>query len=415
MSAQTDNKFDQVFVTAEEAIAAYKNGEMLILTDDEDRENEGDLVIAADFATPEAINFMALHGRGLICMSITEKRAAELSLAAMAPENTALMGTAFTVSVDAVSGTTTGISAADRAETIRQMNAPYCKPADLARPGHVFPLIAQNGGVLSRPGHTEAVVDLSRAAGLSPAGVLCEILNIDGSMSRLPSLMTLAEEHHLKIASVADLVAYRKRNEKLILEAARAALPTPFGEFQIVVFENIFDPQETHTALIKGNISQSITPLVRVHSSCFTGDIFGSRRCDCGTQLETALQQISDAGQGIVIYLNQEGRGIGLVNKIRAYQLQENGMDTVEANQQLGFAPDEREYWFAAQILKELGVMSVRLLTNNPRKVEGLSEMGIDVAERLPLIIKENPENARYLHTKSHKMGHFLLKSSLKS
>lgn len=397
-----------VFVTAEEAIEAYRNGEMLILIDDEDRENEGDFVMAAEFVTPDAINFMVTHGRGLVCVSITEARAKELDLPMMVTQNSALLGTAFTVSVDAVENTTTGISTSDRAETIRVMLDNDTRPEDLGRPGHIFPLVANPGGVLVRPGHTEAVVDLAKAAGCKPAGVLCEILATDGTMARLPQLMALAEEFDLKIASVEDVVKYRQRNETLIQEVTDVALPSRYGNFNLSFFENIHNPNEYHMALAKGCWEKEEPVLIRVHSECMTGDTFGSLRCDCGNQLHSALYAIEENGSGVVLYMKQEGRGIGLANKLRAYNLQDQGKDTVEANEALGFKADLREYWFAVQMLKYMGITRVKLMTNNPRKVDALKQYGIDVVERVPLLVGANPSNKRYLQTKKDKLGHLI-------
>jgi len=397
-----------VFVSAAEAIAAFGRGEMLILVDDEERENEGDLVIAAEHATAEAINFMAIHGRGLVCVAITEARARQLNLAPMVKENSALLGTAFTVSVDAWQGTTTGISAFDRAKTVQVMIDPAAVPDDLARPGHVFPLVAHPGGVLGRPGHTEAVIDLARLSGKNPAGVLCEILDEDGSMARLPKLMELAERFDLKIASVGDLINYRYKTEKLVKEVTDVHLPTAFGDFRLRLFENCLKPSEHHLALVKGDIGGDEPLLMRIHSECLTGDTFSSLRCDCGDQLHAALAAIEEAGRGAVLYMRQEGRGIGLANKIRAYKLQDEGKDTVEANEALGFKADLREYWFAAQMVRELGIKKIRLMTNNPRKVQGLAEYGIEVVERIPLIVDANAVNEKYLRTKKEKLGHII-------
>lgn len=401
-------KHSSVFVSAAEAIAAFRRGEMLILVDDEERENEGDLVIAAELATAEAVNFMAVHGRGLVCAAITEARARQLNLAPMAKENSALLGTAFTVSVDARQGTTTGISAFDRAKTVQAIIDPATVPDDLARPGHVFPLIAHPGGVLGRPGHTEAVIDLARLSGKNPAGVLCEILDDDGSMARLPKLMELAERFNLKIASVGDLINHRYKTEKLVKEVTDVHLPTAFGDFRLRLFENSLNPSEHHLALIKGDIEGDEPLLTRIHSECLTGDTFASLRCDCGDQLHAALAAIKEAGRGAVLYMRQEGRGIGLANKIRAYKLQDEGKDTVEANEALGFKADLREYWFAAQMVRELGIKKIRLMTNNPRKVQGLAEYGIEVVERVPLIVDANAVNEKYLRTKKEKLGHII-------
>lgn len=401
-------KNDAPFISAAEAIAAFARGEMLILIDEEDRENEGDLVISAAHADAAAINFMAREGRGLICVTLTEERARQLNLTPMVSENTALLGTAFTISVDARRGTTTGISAADRSATVRALIDPATRPEDLARPGHVFPLVAVSGGVISRPGHTEAVVDLAAAAGLFPAGVLCEIMDDDGSMARLPRLVKLAKEHGLKLASVQDLVDYRCRNEQLIERLADVELPTDYGRFRLLLYQNRFNKSEHHLALIKGNPADGNPPLVRVHSECLTGDTFASLRCDCGNQLHHALQAIEQEGRGVLIYLRQEGRGIGLANKILAYSLQEEGQDTVQANETLGFKADLRQYWFAAQILREMQISRVRLMTNNPAKVEGLQRCGIEINERKSIVMHGNPINQKYLETKARKLGHLL-------
>lgn len=396
------------FVGSEAAIEAFRRGEMLILIDDEERENEGDLVIAAEYATPQAINFMATHGRGLICLALTAERARELRLTPMVESNTALLGTAFTVSVDAKQRTATGISAFDRAETIRGLIAPETRPEDLARPGHVFPLIAHPHGVLGRPGHTEAVIDLARAAGLKPSGVLCEILDHDGSMARLPRLLEMAAKFNLKVASVGDLINHRYRNEKLVKKVTDVHLPGVYGDFRLHLYQSLLNPAEHHLALVKGNLAGEDPVLLRIHSECLTGDTLGSLRCDCGDQLHSALQRIEEAGRGVVLYLRQEGRGIGLANKILAYRLQDEGKDTVEANEALGFKADLREYWFAAQVIKDLGIRKVRLMTNNPAKVQGLVEHGIEVAERIPLVMEANPLNEKYLRTKRDKLGHII-------
>lgn len=405
-SLHSDNK--SVFVTAEEAITAFQKGEILILIDDEDRENEGDFVIAAEHTTPDVINFMATHGRGLVCLSITAERAKQLQLAPMVSRNSALMGTAFTESVDAVDGTTTGISTYDRAVTVQRMIADDTAPEDLARPGHLFPLVADPGGVLIRPGHTEAAVDIAKAAGLTPSGVLCEILDDDGTMARLPALIRIAEKFDLKIASVQDIVNFRRKTEVLVDRKSVVKLPTNNGEFDLHFYENRLNRAEAHLAITKGDLTDERPPLVRIHSECFTGDLLGSRRCDCGDQLDTAMTRIESEGRGVVLYLRQEGRGIGLANKILAYQLQDAGKDTVEANELLGFKADLREYWFAAQMLKELGVDKVRLMTNNPKKVAALNRHGIQVVERIPIVIDANPANAKYLRTKAKKLGHYL-------
>ena len=391
----------------EDALADLRAGKCVVVVDDEDRENEGDLICAAELCTEDLINFMAAEARGLICVSITEGRARELDLPLMVNDNTALHGTAFTISVDYVHGTTSGISVADRTATIRAMADAATKPSDLARPGHIFPLIAREGGVLRRAGHTEAVTDLMRLAGMQPVGVLCEILLNDGSMARLPELWEGAKRHGLKIISVNDLIAYRRKHEQLVRRVAEARLPSEFGDFSIVVYENTVDGKE-HVAIVKGTIDSTVPTLVRVHSECLTGDIFGSRRCDCGPQLHAALEHIEREGSGVVLYMRQEGRGIGLINKIKAYALQEQGLDTVEANVELGFQPDPRDYGIGAQILYDLGVRQMRLMTNNPQKRVGIQSYGLEVKELVPLEITPNLDNEDYLRTKRDKMGHLL-------
>lgn len=391
----------------ETALEALRAGTCIIVVDDEDRENEGDLIASAELCSEEVINFMATEARGLICVSVTGDRARELDLPLMVDDNTALHGTRFTISVDYVHGTASGISVSDRTATVRAMADPATKPSDLGRPGHIFPLIAVDGGVLRRAGHTEAVVDLMQLAGLRPTGVLCEILNADGSMARMPDLQTFAQTHKLPIITVQDLIAYRRRTEQLVRMVAEAKLPSDYGDFTLKVFENIVDGKD-HVAIIKGDIKADEPILVRVHSECLTGDIFGSRRCDCGPQLHAALAMIEQEGQGVVLYMRQEGRGIGLVNKIKAYALQEQGLDTVEANTSLGFQPDPRDYGIGAQILYDLGVRKMRLMTNNPKKRVGLQSYGLEVVELVSLEMPSNEDNLRYLETKRDKMGHLL-------
>jgi 3,4-dihydroxy 2-butanone 4-phosphate synthase/GTP cyclohydrolase II len=395
------------FAPIEDAINAFRNGEMIIVVDDEDRENEGDLTVAADKVTTAVINFMATHGRGLICVALTEERLNELDLPHMVSQNTSQFETAFTVTIDAKGVTTTGVSAADRAATILATINPRTRPSDLARPGHVFPLKARNGGVLVRAGQTEAAVDLARIAGLYPAGVICEIMNKDGSMARVPELTRFAKRHKLLMITIADLIQYRMRTEGLVKRAATAALPTEYGEFRVIAYESLLD-RETHVALVKGDIGDGQNVLVRVHSKCLTGDVFHSARCDCGLQLEAAMQRISEEGRGVLLYLNQEGRGIGLTNKIRAYELQDQGLDTVEANERLGFKADQRDYGIGVQILKDLGVRSMRLLSNNPRKLVGIEGYQLSVAEWLPLEIPASDHTRGYLKTKKEKLGHKL-------
>lgn len=396
------------FSTPEELVADIRAGKVVIIVDDEDRENEGDLICAAEKITPEIINFMATHGRGLICAPILPEAAERLGLPLMVRRNTESHGTNFTVAVDAADGITTGISAADRARTVQILANPLAEPQDLVRPGHILPLQAMPGGVLRRAGHTESAVDLARLAGLQPAGVICEILNEDGTMARLPELREFATKHGLRIGTIESLIEYRRRAEKLVERIETIEMPTDFGTFDLVLYASKLHPSEQHLALVKGEIDPTEPVLVRVHSECLTGDVFGSRRCDCGTQLHSALAQIEEAGKGVLVYMRQEGRGIGLANKIRAYKLQQEGLDTVEANEKLGFGSDLRDYGMGAQILHDLGVRQIRLMTNNPRKVVGLDGHHLEIVEKVPIKVLPNPHNERYLATKRDKLGHFL-------
>jgi len=395
------------FSTIEEAVEEIRQGKMVVVCDGEDRENEGDLVMAAQFATPEAVNFMAKHGRGLICLALTAQRCEELGLNLMAAKNEAPLQTAFTVSIEAVEGVTTGISAHDRARTIQVAIDPHSGPDDLVIPGHVFPLKAKEGGVLERTGHTEASIDLARLAGLIPAGVICEIMNEDGTMARVPDLSSYCERHDLKMVTVADLIAYRRKTEKLVERIVSTSLPTEYGDFTAVGYRSLVD-EKHHVALVKGEVAGRDDVLIRVHSECLTGDVFHSLRCDCGDQLAAALATIETEGSGVLLYLSQEGRGIGLLNKLRAYRLQEEGLDTVDANLQLGLPADLRDYGIGAQILKDLGLSSIRILTNNPKKIIGLEGYGLSVSEQVPIEPVANPHNEAYLRTKRERMGHTL-------
>jgi 3,4-dihydroxy 2-butanone 4-phosphate synthase/GTP cyclohydrolase II len=395
------------FATIEEALEDIREGRMVVVCDAEDRENEGDLTLAAQFATPEAVNFMAKEGRGLICLALTPERCDDLGLDLMAAKNESPFQTAFTVSVEAREGVTTGISAHDRAHTIQVAIDPSSKPQDLVQPGHIFPLKAKAGGVLERTGQTEAAVDLARLAGLTPAGVICEIMNDDGTMARVDDLERYCAHHSLKMITVADLIAYRRRHDKLIERVVSAQMPTDYGDFTVVGFRSLVDTKH-HVAMVKGEVAGQEDVLVRVHSECLTGDVFHSQRCDCGQQLETALRQIEDEGQGVLLYLAQEGRGIGLLNKLRAYKLQEEGLDTVDANLELGLPADLRDYGIGAQILVDLGLSSIRLLTNNPKKIVGLEGYGLTVTDQIPIQHPPNQHNADYLRTKRERMGHLL-------
>ncbi|MGO4182043.1 bifunctional 3,4-dihydroxy-2-butanone-4-phosphate synthase/GTP cyclohydrolase II [Paenibacillus sp. TAF43_2] len=400
---QTDKKpFDSV----EAALADLKLGKPIIVVDDEDRENEGDLIALADTMTPEVINFMITEARGLVCVPITQERADQLDLPPMVTHNTDYHGTAFTVSVDYI-GTTTGISAFERSETVKALIDPTTKAADFRRPGHIFPLIARPGGVLRRAGHTEAAIDLAVMCGSAPAAAICEIINEDGTMSRLPDLLVFKEKHNLKLITIQELIQYRNEKEKLVERAVDVKLPTDFGTFRAIAYTNLVDNKE-HIALVKGDIDPELPLLVRVHSECLTGDVLHSHRCDCGPQLEAALKQIEEAGSGVLLYMRQEGRGIGLINKLKAYALQEEGFDTVDANLKLGFPADLRDYGIGAQILKDLGVRQMRLMTNNPRKIKGLEGYGLEVVERIPIQMELKEDNKSYLRTKKSKLGHLL-------
>ena len=408
MKGKMNNNNEFKFNTIEEAIEDIKAGRMLIVVDDADRENEGDLVMAAELCKPKDVNFITREGRGILCLPITEERSKELNLDLMVQNNTALHGTPFSISIDFKHGTTTGISAHDRAITINRAADKKVNPDDFARPGHVFPLIAKKGGVLKRAGHTEAVVDLVKLAGLNPVGVLCEILAEDGTMARVPKLMEFAKKNNLKIITIADLIKFRMAREHFVKKKVTVDLPTRYGSFKLHLYENTLDPLDNPMALVKGDISGDEPVLVRVHSECLTGDIFGSRRCDCGEQLIAAMIMVENAGRGVVLYMRQEGRGIGLVNKLLAYHLQEQGKDTVEANEELGFKADLRDYGTGAQILKDLGLKKIKLLTNNPKKVIGLKGYDLEIVERIPLEIPPNPINKKYLKTKKDRLGHLL-------
>ncbi len=401
---EDDTRFDRI----EDAIEAIRRGEIVVVTDDQDRENEGDLTMAAQCVTAESINFMAKHGRGLICLPMTSDRLADLDFRPMVENNADKLGTAYTVSIDALEGTTTGISAPDRAHTIRKVTDPHATPSDFVRPGHVFPLQGRDGGVLRRAGHTEAAVDLARLAGLFPAGVVCEIMNEDGTMARVPELIAFARAHELRIVTIEDLIAYRRRTEKLVQHVASVNLPTKWGQFLVHAYESPMDDRE-YLAMVVGDVSTGEPTLVRVHSECLTGDTFGSLRCDCGEQLDESVRIIQREGLGVLLYLRQEGRGIGLLNKLKAYQLQEAGLDTVEANHRLGFGADLRDYGIGAQVLHDLGIRRIRMMTNNPRKIAGIQGHGLEVVERIPIQVPAQKENIHYLEAKRTKLGHLLL------
>ncbi|GJQ61967.1 MAG: riboflavin biosynthesis protein RibBA [Melioribacteraceae bacterium] len=402
---------NRTFDTIEDAITDIKKGKMVIVVDDADRENEGDIIMASELATPEAINFITREARGMVCVSISEETAHRLDLNYMVEKNTALHQTPFTVSVDYMHGTTTGISAFDRAKTILALADTNSKESDFARPGHIFPLVARKEGVLRRAGHTEAAADLAELAGLKPSGVLCEILHEDGTMARVPQLLEFAKKHNLKMITIADLIEFRQNREKLVRCKVKVDLPSDHGNFKLHLYENILDPNDNSMALVKGDVSTNEPVLVRVHSECFTGDVLGSHRCDCGDQLHKAMQMVEAEGRGVVLYMRQEGRGIGLVNKLLAYHLQERGRDTVEANEELGFKSDLREYGIGAQILKDLGISKLRLMTNNPQKIIGLRGYGLEIVERIPIEVQPNESNQFYLQTKKEKMGHLFEKA----
>ena len=402
------NKNGTKFDTIEEAIEDIRNGKMVVVVDDEDRENEGDLIMAAELVRPEDVNFIVKYGRGMLCAPITVDRARELNLEFMVDNNTSLHQTPFTVSVDYIHGTTTGISAFDRAATIRALADHSASAVDFARPGHIFPLVARNEGVLKRAGHTEAAVDLAVLAGLKPTAILCEIMDEDGTMMRVPQLRKFANEHNLKFVTIAALIEFRKKTEKLVKAKVNVKLPSKYGDFKLKLYENTLDTNDNPIALVKGEINENDPVLVRVHSECFTGDVLRSRRCDCGDQLSIAMKMIEEEGKGVILYMRQEGRGIGLINKLMAYELQESGKDTVEANEELGFKADLRDYGIGAQILKDLGIKKIRLITNNPKKIIGLKGHGLEIVERVPLEIEPNEDNISYLKTKKDKLGHML-------
>lgn len=408
MEDLNSNNYDTGFNTIEDAVEDIRKGKMVIVVDDEDRENEGDLIMAAEKVRPEDVNFITREARGLLCLPMTRHRAKELDLDFMVEKNTALHETPFTVSIDYKIGTTTGISVYDRASTIKAVIEPDTDAKDFGRPGHIFPLVARNGGVLKRAGHTEAAVDLARLAGLTPASILCEILDDDGTMARVPQLRKFADKHNLKIITIADLIEYRRRSEKLVKKLVVVNMPSRYGEFKLHLYENLLNENDNPIVLVKGDITANEPILVRVHSECFTGDVFGSMRCDCGDQLHKSLKMIEEEGRGVMLYMRQEGRGIGLVNKLLAYSLQEKGKDTVEANEELGFKADLRDYGIGAQILKDLGLRKIKLLTNNPKKIIGLKGYDLEIVERIPIEVHPNGVNEKYLKTKKDKLGHIL-------